>query len=326
MNERYSFDPLEYMKALWHMLPVIILSLIIGALGGAAYDGIMADHLYAATTKFYVISGDWATEGRADDYAQVIKSPPVTKAVITRNDLKDENGQHISEESFLGMVEVSAYDETHIIGITFFNPDPYLACDVANELREVSMDAINEIMDPGAIKTVHKANIPVKISKPKSMLHCVVGAAVFLVISLIIIFLMLLIEKQKPNKKVKTFRLPSVFALLLLGIFFAIPLFVHEANVDRTGPEILIPEGDITYEEGDDYDDLLKGVKAEDDVDGDCTEFIRVDDVQVSESGDSCIIEYVVKDKSNNVSVTERHATYIEKNEEPDIGTIIDNN
>ena len=319
MNERYSFDPLEYVKALWQMLPVIILSLIIGALGGAAYDGLMADHLYAATTKFYVIAGDWATEGRADDYAQVIKSPPVTKAVITRSDLKDENGQHISEDAFLNMVEVSAYDETHIIGITFFDPDPYIACDVANELREESMDAISGIMEPGAIRTVQEAGIPVKLAKPKAMLHSVVGAAAFLVASLIIIFLMMLIEKLKPNRKVKTFRLPYIVVILLFGVFFAIPLFVHEANADRTGPEILFPEGDITYVEGDDYDALLEGVKAEDDIDGDCTEFIRIDDVQVSESGDSCVINYVVKDKSNNVSVVERYASYKEINKETDI-------
>lgn len=310
MDDRFSFDPKEYLIALWNMLPVLILSLIVGVAGGLAYGRIMGSHLYGATTKFYVISGDWATESRSDDYAQIITSQPVTKSVIVREDLRDKNGNYISREELLDMVVVSAYDETHIAGITVFDSDPYRACDVANALREASMDAIAEIMQPGTIKVVQKANIPANTSKPNIMLLCMIGAAVFFVLILVIVFLEILTGKDKTDTKNKIKRLPYFIVLSLLGIIFLTGLLIHEGNADRVGPEILFPEGDVAYVEGDDYDALLKDVKAEDSVDGDCSEFIRIDDVYVSESGDSCIVNYVVKDKSNNVTVAERYASY----------------
>ena len=310
MDEWISFDPKEYLIALWKLLPALILSLIVGACGGLVYERTMAEHLYGATTKFYVISGDWATESRADDYVQIITSQPVARTVITREDLRDENGRYISLEAFLGMVEVSAYDETHIAAITVFNSDPYVACDAANALREVSMDAIEEIMNPGTIKVVQKANVPVNTAKPNAMLLCVIGAVVFFVLALAAVFVEMLIRKHKADKEKKIRRLPYFIVLSLLGIIFVTGLALRERNADRTGPDIIFPEGDITYAEGDDYDVLLKDVKAEDGVDGDCTGSIRIDAVYVSESGESCIVDYVVKDKSNNVTVAERYAAY----------------
>ena len=310
MDDWISFDPKEYLIAIWHMLPVLIISLIVGFSGGLAYERTMAEHLYSATTKFYVISGDWATESRADDYVQIITSQPVARTVITREDLRDENGKYISPEAFLGMIVVSAYDETHVAAITVFSRDPYLACDIANSLREVSMDAIKEIMNPGTIKVVQKANVPVNLAKPNAMLFCVTGAVTFFVLVLIAAFIEMLVRKHKADKEKKIRRLPYLISLSLLGIIFVTGLAIHERNADRTGPSIVFPEGDIIYAEGDDYDVLLKDVKAEDSVDGDCTGSIRIDDVYISESGESCIVDYVVKDKSNNVTVAERYAAY----------------
>ena len=326
MSDRFSFDPIEYLLALWHMLPVLIISLIVGAVGGLTYSNIVSDHLYGATTKFYVISGDWATESRADDYAQIITSQSVTRAVITRKGLKDANGMFISNEALLKMVEVSAYDETHVISITCFNRDPYLACDVANVLREVSVDAIAEIMNPATIKVVQKANIPVYTVRPNTMLQCVTGAIALFVATLVIIFLRMLLVKQKTEKNSMKLMQPYIIAFSVIGVICAAALMINAKNTDRIGPEIIFPEGDITYVEGEDYDLLLKDVKAEDVIDGDCTEFIRIDDVYVSESGESCVVDYVVKDKSNNVSITERIVSYRKTNPETEIETDAEEN
>lgn len=310
MDDWFSFDPLDYLRTLWHMLPMLVLSLLVGGLGGLAYERIMADHLYAATTKFYVISGDWASEGRADDYVQIIASQPVIRTVITRMKMKDGAGVPLSEEDLLNMVEVSAYDETHVVGITVYNQDPFVASDVANLIRDVGMEAIEEIMEPGTIKIVERANIPLNIAKPKALMFIIVGGAAMFVGMLAIVFLRMVALHDKSGKARKMRRWPYIGFFALVGIIAGIGLAVHENNADRVGPEITYPEDQVTYEEGNDYTVLLNGVKAEDAVDGDCTAMVRVDDIYVSESGDYCIVHYVAKDKSNNVSSAERHAAY----------------
>ncbi len=310
MDVRFSFKPKDYLIELWHMMAILIISLIVGAVGGLAYSKTMVNHLYESTTKFYVMSGDWETQGRSDDYVQIITSQPVIRTVIAQENLKDANGKSLSYEDFLGMVEVSAYDETHIAGITIYDSDPYRACDIANTLREVSMDAIEDIMNPGAIKVVQKAIIPGMISKPNEMLFCVMGAASLFVIALIMTFLKMIAEKNKEAGKRRIRRMPYILFLSLLGIVFVIRLFLYEIHADRTGPEIQFPEADVTYEEGDDYTDLLQGVKALDSVDGDCTDAIRINDVNILGSGETCIVNYAVKDKSNNVTFAERYASY----------------
>ena len=79
---------------------------------------------------------------------------------------------------------------------------------------------------------------------------------------------------------------------------------------DRKGPEITIDESkknsytaDMTTE------DLLEGVKAVDDRDGDVTGSLTVENVYPNEKGDEVTVVYVAKDNSNNVTKVTYHMT-----------------
>ena len=79
---------------------------------------------------------------------------------------------------------------------------------------------------------------------------------------------------------------------------------------DHTAPTIDVPEGDITYIEGQGEDVLLSGVKASDDKDGDLSKYIRIYDVAVLENGKQALVTYAVYDKSNNLGKASRMVSY----------------
>ena len=77
---------------------------------------------------------------------------------------------------------------------------------------------------------------------------------------------------------------------------------------DRKGPEITIAESkknsytaDMTTE------DLLEGVKAVDERDGDVSASLTVENVYPNEKGDEVTVVYVAKDNSNNVTKVTYH-------------------
>lgn len=71
---------------------------------------------------------------------------------------------------------------------------------------------------------------------------------------------------------------------------------------DRRGPEISFPSEKLTYTDSTDTADLLEGVTASDDRDGDVTSTIRVSSVIPNKNNTKVSVEYTAKDRSNNVT------------------------
>ena len=104
-----------------------------------------------------------------------------------------------------------------------------------------------------------------------------------------------------------------------LAVFSTVMLVVAGAGIlfrDNT-PPVLTLEGknNLTYTEGDTYDDLLENMTAEDDKDGDVTDSIRVSKIYQT-SDDRAVVIYVAKDTSNNIGKLKREIRYEEKKEE----------
>ena len=79
---------------------------------------------------------------------------------------------------------------------------------------------------------------------------------------------------------------------------------------DRKGPEITIDESKKgSYTEEMTAEELLDGVKATDDKDGDVSDTLTVENVYPNEQGDEVTVIYVAKDKSNNVTKVTYHMT-----------------
>ena len=99
--------------------------------------------------------------------------------------------------------------------------------------------------------------------------------------------------------------LMSAACLALGGVTFFLL-----ATEDRKAPEIQIQDADITYVNGSDYSELLKGVTATDNREGDVTQNLVVEGVYPNDDGTTASVVYAVKDKKNNVRKASRIVKY----------------
>lgn len=97
-----------------------------------------------------------------------------------------------------------------------------------------------------------------------------------------------------------------IAACLALGGF----TFFMLTTEDRKAPEIQIQDVDIMYVNGSDYSELLTGVTATDNREGDVTQNLIVEGVYPNEDGTTANVVYVVKDEKNNIAKASRKVKY----------------
>lgn len=90
------------------------------------------------------------------------------------------------------------------------------------------------------------------------------------------------------------------------AVLIVLSIFLY-MNLDRTAPEISFPdeENRPVYREGMSEEELLEGISAVDDVDGDVTDSILIEKISAMADG-SVIVTYVALDSSNNVAKESR--------------------
>lgn len=154
---------------------------------------------YTAVTRMYVLNRtNEASVVYADiqtstyllnDYKVLITGQNVTKEVIEILDLSDETPEDLAKK-----IEVTAPDNTRVLQINVTESDPKLAADIANCVREVSAEQIQEIMDVDAVKLVYEADVPEKKSGPNVMGNTVIAAALGLVVSTFVLVVMFMMD------------------------------------------------------------------------------------------------------------------------------------
>lgn len=89
----------------------------------------------------------------------------------------------------MGKVSVNTPIDTRIVAITVTDTDPYTAQTIANYIREVSAEHIENVMDIDAVNVVEVANLPTEKSAPNCLLWTIGGFAfgTILVAALLII-------------------------------------------------------------------------------------------------------------------------------------------
>lgn len=79
---------------------------------------------------------------------------------------------------------------------------------------------------------------------------------------------------------------------------------------DRNGPEISVPQEEITYVAGTDTSALLNGVTAQDNRDGDVTDTVTIESIIPNADQTGASVIYVAKDSKNNVTKETRTIVY----------------
>ncbi|MDD3279901.1 MAG: hypothetical protein PHG16_13705 [Lachnospiraceae bacterium] len=98
--------------------------------------------------------------------------------------------------------------------------------------------------------------------------------------------------------------------LVTLCAAFAVTNGVIYVTKDHKGPKISFSDKAPSYTAGTDTDSLLENVTAFDDRDKDVTGMVKVDSVTPLADGTSAKVTYIVKDKSNNITIAEQKVTY----------------
>lgn len=150
---------------------ILICGIVAGAAGYLISTFVVTD-LYQSTTKVYILnkdsgSGNLTTSDLqlgtqlTKDYVEMITSRSVMERVITENELTDE-----TYSSLVKKTTVKTANDTRIISITVTDPSPLKAQYLANEIRKVAAERIEEVMNIEAVNTVDEANLPVTPSSP----------------------------------------------------------------------------------------------------------------------------------------------------------------
>lgn len=168
--EIVEIDLGEILGLLLHRLWIIILCGVICGGIGLAVSAFAITPQYESTTKIYILNkqnSDTLTYSDAQlatqltkDYEELVTSRTVLEAIIDTFYLED------TYEDMVKRVSVQNTSDTRIIAITVRDPDPILAQNICNGIRDAAAEHIQSVMDIEAVNIVDVANLPGKPASP----------------------------------------------------------------------------------------------------------------------------------------------------------------
>lgn len=224
-NDEMEIDLMEIAGVILSKLWIIILSGITAALVFIVVTMLFITPQYESTTKMYVLSqqdnntltsSDMQTSlSLTKDYAELIKSRTVTEGVIAQLNLD------MTDKQLLQKISVGTSSDTRILSITVTDEDPYQACQIANAVRDVAANHIQNVMNIDAVNIVETANIPNEKASPSLSKNAVMGGLLGVILAAAIILLVYLTNDTIKSQE-------DVEKYLQLSVLGTIPLMEME--------------------------------------------------------------------------------------------------
>lgn len=104
--------------------------------------------------------------------------------------------------------------------------------------------------------------------------------------------------------------------LSMACVFMCILCIIVAMVIDDTPPVITVSTGEMTYEEGGNTQELLAGIRAEDEKDGDISDSVRIYNISVMDNGLKALVTYAVYDSSYNLGKATKIVNYVAKPDE----------
>ena len=224
-------DLLEIISVLFGRFWIIFGSGLLAAVIGFVISMFILTPTYESTTKIYILNKSESTTVTysdvqmgtqlTKDYAELINSRYVLEEVIKILSLSE-----MEYRDLLDKVSVHTPTDTRIVSITVTDTNPQQAMDIANCIREVAGEHIQNVMDIDAVNVVEEANMPTTKAGPSIPKWTLVGGALgaFLVCVIILIHY-LLDDTIKTSEDVEKYLGLSTLAL--------IPMAEDESNVKQ---------------------------------------------------------------------------------------------
>lgn len=230
-NDIVEIDLLEIISILLNRFWVIFGAALLAAAAGFMISKFVLTPTFESTTKIYILNkSENTTVTYSDvqmgtqltkDYAELINSRYVLEEVIEELSLAD-----IEYEDLLDQVSVHTPTDTRIVSITVTDTEPQQAMEIADCIREVAGEHIQNVMDIDAVNVVEEANLPTEKAGPSVAKWTLIGGiiGVFLVCVIVLVHY-LLDDTIKTSEDVERYLGLSTLAL--------IPVAVDENNVKQ---------------------------------------------------------------------------------------------
>ena len=230
-NNEIELDLLEIVHVLLGRFWIILCAAVVTALVGFAVSAYVLAPVYESTTKIYILN---KTDNTAvtytdvqigtqltKDYAELINSRYVIQKVIEQLSLEG-----MEYEELMKKVSVDAPADTRIVSITVEHTSPEMAMRIANGIREVAEEHIQNVMDIEAVNVVETANMPMEKAGPSVLKWTLIGgmAGGFLACAVLVI-LFLLDDTIKSSEDVEKY--------LGLSTLATIPIISEETTVRK---------------------------------------------------------------------------------------------
>ncbi len=175
MEQKYSdeieIDLREIFAVLMGWMWLILLVAIIAGASAFAFSKFAITPTYESTTRIVVLNKETTSSTLTysdlqtgtqltQDYVELIQSRYVIETVIANF------GLDMTYNELLGKVSVVTPSNTRIIDITLTDPDPVMAKQLVDEIRNVAAVRIKEVMNIEAVNVVDEGNIATAPSNP----------------------------------------------------------------------------------------------------------------------------------------------------------------
>ena len=190
VEEDNQIDFVELFFALKRGLWAIVLFCVIGAAIAYYYTLYFITPMYTSSSMIYIFSKSANVTSMSDlqigkqltvDFEILGKSRPVLEKVIEDLELKT------SYEHLAGTIKLSNPTDSRIIKITVVNPNPQLACDIANTLASELSARVAEVIDttkPSSVEEAVPARWP---SSPNRRRNTSLGGVLGMLAAIVII-------------------------------------------------------------------------------------------------------------------------------------------
>lgn len=197
-----SINILELLYRLFDKKWLIIALAVAGLALMMVYSFFIAKPQYSATSKLYVLSNDEDSiislsslqmgASLANDYMRIFDIREVREEVC-RN-LEDKYGLKLTASTLSSMVSVTNPSSTRFLYITATSGNPQTAANVANEYKEVVIDAIKDIMGTARPHSASDAEAPKSPVSPNKTMNAVIGTFVGALLAVLIITLQFILD------------------------------------------------------------------------------------------------------------------------------------
>ena len=177
--ENDEIDLLEFVRAFWHRLWLIVLAALAGGTLAWAYSSYVLTPQYQSTALLYVLSKETTLTSLADlqlgsqltlDYQVLITSRPVLEEVVETLQLD------MTYKDLRNCISIENPSDTRFLNVTVRNPDPRLAKQIVDEVATTASDYIGDIMEMVPPKLIDDGEIPMFQSSPSNTKNAILGA------------------------------------------------------------------------------------------------------------------------------------------------------